>query len=117
MGIGRKSVIDIVPESAGLLPTPEWRKRTYTPKTDPGNWRIDSLWKTGDSIQLTIGQKDLLVTPLQMARFYALLANGGKLVRPHLAQVVQEGGGTARSPARIVHTFTAPAPQAVGLDP
>jgi penicillin-binding protein 2 len=117
MGIGRKTGVDVGPESAGLLPTPEWRKRTFTAKTDPGNWQIDRLWKTGDSIQLTIGQKDLLVTPLQMARFYSLIANGGKLVRPHLVQDVQEGGGTARSPARIVHTFTPPAPQAVGLDP
>jgi penicillin-binding protein 2 len=117
MGIGRKTGVDIGPESAGLLPTPEWRKRTFTAKTDPDNWQVDRLWKTGDSIQLTIGQKDLLVTPLQLARFYALIANGGKLVRPHLVQDVQEGGGTARSPARIVHTFTPPASQPVGLSP
>jgi penicillin-binding protein 2 len=116
-GIGRRTGVDIGPESAGLLPTPEWRKRTFTAKTDPTNWRIDRLWKTGDSIQLTIGQKDLLVTPLQMARFYALVANGGRLVRPHLVQDVQVGGGTPRSPARIIHRFTAPAPQPVGLDP
>ena len=70
-GFGRKTGVDVGPESAGLLPTPEWRKRTFTAKTDPGNWQIDSLWKPGDSIQLAIGQKDLLVTPLQMARFYA----------------------------------------------
>ena len=56
--------------------------QTYTKKTDPGNWQIDRLWKPGDSIQLAIGQKDLTVTPLQMARFYALIANGGKLVTP-----------------------------------
>jgi penicillin-binding protein 2 len=116
-GIGRRTGVDVGPEAAGLLPTPEWRKRTFTAKTDPTNWQVDRLWKTGDSIQLTIGQKDLLVTPLQMARFYALLANGGKLVRPHLVEDVQEGGGTARSPARIIHTFTTPAPQSVGLSP
>jgi penicillin-binding protein 2 len=116
-GIGRRTGVDIGPESAGLLPTPEWRKRTFTPKTDPDNWQVDRLWKTGDSIQLTIGQKDLLVTPLQMARFYALVANGGKLVRPHLVQNVQVGGGSPHSPPRIVHTFTPPAPQQVGLDP
>ena len=51
----------------------------------PGCWQIDRLWKPGDSIQLAIGQKDLLVTPLQMVRFYSLIANGGKLVTPHVA--------------------------------
>ncbi|HSS81704.1 MAG TPA: penicillin-binding protein 2 [Gaiellaceae bacterium] len=116
-GFGRKTGVDVGPEQAGLLPTPEWRKRTFTAKTDPGNWQIDSKWKTGDSIQLAIGQKDLLVTPLQMARFYALIANGGKLVRPHLALQVEEGGGTPHSPPRVVHTFPAPAPQSVGLNP
>jgi penicillin-binding protein 2 len=112
-GFGRRTGVDVGPESAGLLPTPEWRHRTFTAKTDP-NWQIDRLWKPGDSIQLAIGQKDLLVTPLQMARFYALLANGGKLVRPHLVQDVEEGGGPA---PRVVHRFTAPVPQPVGLDP
>ena len=116
-GFGRKTGVDVGPESAGLLPTPEWRSRTFTPKTDPGNWQIDRLWKPGDSIQLTIGQKDLLVTPLQLARFYALLANNGKLVRPHLVQDVEEGGGGHSGPARVVHRFTPPAPQPVNLDP
>jgi penicillin-binding protein 2 len=115
-GFGRSTGVDAGPESAGLLPTPEWRHRRFTAKTDPDNWQIDRLWKPGDSIQLAIGQKDLLVTPLQMARFYALLANGGKLVKPHLVQDVQEGGG-GRSQPRVVHSFPAPAPQPVGLDP
>jgi penicillin-binding protein 2 len=116
-GFGRKTGVDVGPESAGLLPTPEWRKRAYTAKTDPGNWQIDSQWKPGDSIQLAIGQKDLLVTPLQMARFYAAIANNGKLVRPHLAMQVEEGGGTPHSPPRVVHNFPAAAPQSLGLNP
>jgi penicillin-binding protein 2 len=115
-GFGRRTGVDVGPESSGLLPTPEWRKRMFTAKTDPHNWQIDRLWKPGDSVQLAIGQKDLLVTPLQMARFYALLANGGKLVRPHLVQdVVEVGGG--KSPPRVQRRFIPPAPQSVGLDP
>ena len=109
-GFGRKTGVDVGPESSGLLPTPEWRKRTFTRKTDPGNWQIDRVWKPGDSIQLAIGQKDLLVTPLQMARFYALIANGGKLV--HAAPAPgrrSRAAANPRSPARVVHSFTPPA--------
>ena len=47
----------------------------------------------------------------------AAIANGGKLVRPHLALQVEEGGGTPHSPPRVVHTFPSPAPQSVGLNP
>ena len=89
-GFGQKTGIDLGAERSGLLPTPDWRKKTYTKKTDPGHWQIDSLWKPGDSIQLAIGQKDLLVTPMQMARFYAMIANGGKLVTPHLLLDVEQ---------------------------
>ena len=94
-GFGAKTGIDLGAEVPGSLPTPEWRKKTYTKKTDPGHWQIDRLWKPGDSIQLAIGQKDLLVTPMQMARFYALIANGGKLVTPHLLQDVEQPRPTA----------------------
>ena len=52
-----------------------------------------------------------------MARFYAAIANNGKLVRPHLAMQVEEGGGTPNSPPRVVHNFPAAAPQSLGLDP
>jgi len=82
-GFGETAGLDIGGESSGLLPTPAWRKRTY-------HTSIDRAWNPGDSIQLAIGQKDLLVTPLQMARFYALLANGGKLVTPYVVADVEQ---------------------------
>jgi penicillin-binding protein 2 len=115
-GFGQKTGVDVGPENSGLLPTPAWRRHAFTPKTDPHNWQIDRYWKPGDSIQLAIGQKDLLVTPLQMARFYSLIANGGKLVRPHVVQDVVQGGG-GRAEPRPIHRFTAAAPKPVGLDP
>jgi penicillin-binding protein 2 len=69
-----------------------------------------------DSIQLAIGQKDLLVTPLQMARFYALIANGGRLVEPHIAADVEEVSNR-QAPGRVLHSFAPPPAPIVKLDP
>jgi penicillin-binding protein 2 len=107
-GFGATSGLDLGGEAAGLLPDPEWRRRTYD---NP----IDKLWKPGDSIQLAIGQKDLLVTPLQMTRFYAMVANGGKLVTPRIA-LRAERPGQAATPPDVVQTFTPPAPIDVNVD-
>jgi penicillin-binding protein 2 len=114
-GFGQHTGIDIGPEQIGLLPTPDWRHATYTRKTDPCCWQVDRLWKPGDSIQLAIGQKDLLVTPLQMARFYAMIANGGKLVTPHLKQDIEQAGSTGE-PGAILASKPAPAPQPTNVD-
>jgi penicillin-binding protein 2 len=114
-GFGQKSGIDLGSERSGLLPTPDWRKRTYTKKTDPTQWQIDSLWKPGDSIQLAIGQKDLLVTPMQMARFYAMVANGGMLVTPHILQDVELPSSNG-NPGRALPTSPPPAPEPTNVD-
>jgi penicillin-binding protein 2 len=114
-GFGQKTGIDVGSERSGLLPTPDWRKKTYTKKTDPGHWQVDKLWKPGDSIQLAIGQKDLLVTPMQMARFYAMIANGGRLVTPHLLLDVEQPSSN-HNPGRVVPTPPPPAPQATNVD-
>jgi penicillin-binding protein 2 len=91
LGFGRSTGIDVGPEEKGLVPTPAWHRHYF--KTE-----IDKLWTSGDSVQLAIGQGDLLVTPLQMTRFYALLANGGKLVEPHLVKSVEEPGTQGQLP-------------------
>jgi penicillin-binding protein 2 len=111
-GFGSTTGIDVGPEATGLVPTIGWKHSMYTKQTDPTNWRIDRLWKPGDSITLAIGQGFLLVTPIQMARLYAAIANGGKLVTPHLLMDVQNANGT------IVPTSAPPAPRPIpGLDP
>jgi penicillin-binding protein 2 len=114
-GFGQHTGVDIGPEATGLVPTPDWRKATYTKTTDPCCWRIDRLWKPGDSIQLAIGQKDLLVTPLQMARFYAMIANGGKLVTPHLKEDVEQAPANGRRGA-VLPTAPPAAPEATNVD-
>jgi penicillin-binding protein 2 len=116
-GFGKPSGVDIGPEARGLVPTIQWRKQTFTPKTDPKQWRIDSAWKPGDSIQLAIGQKDVAVTPLQLARFYSLIANGGKLVKPYLVQDVEAPNSGPKSPSTVLQSFQPPPPQPSGIDP
>jgi penicillin-binding protein 2 len=119
-GFGQPTGIDVGPESTGLLPTIAWKRATFTKETYPDTWQVDRLWKPGDSIQLAIGQKDMLASPLQMARFYALLANGGKLVKPHLVSAIEQGGGSKTGPAQgapIVLRRYQPAPKELNLDP
>jgi penicillin-binding protein 2 len=114
-GLGGSTGVDISPEARGTLPTPEWRELVYTKQTDPCCWRVDRLWKPGDSIQLAIGQKDLAVTPLQMARFYALIANDGKLVTPHVVSYVEKTGGENAAPS-VLRSFQPPPPEDSGVD-
>jgi penicillin-binding protein 2 len=110
-GFGEKTGIDVGPETSGVVPTIGWKRRMYTKANDP-NWVVDRLWKPGDSITLAIGQGQLLVTPLQMARLYAAIANGGKLVTPHVLNDVENPNGT------IVPTTAPPAPRPIpGLNP
>ncbi len=108
-GFGQTAGLDIGGEVSGLLPTPSWRRKTYD---NP----IDQAWNPGDLIQMAIGQKDINVTPLQMARFYALLANGGKLVTPYLVASVEQPGSDA-SPPITLKTFAPRPPEPVDVSP
>jgi len=76
-GLGSQTGIDLAGEASGNLPTPEWKKEV---KGEP--------WYIGDTYHLAIGQGDLLATPLQVAAFTNVFANGGKLYRPHFIQEV-----------------------------
>ena len=104
-GFGAATGIELGPEAPGLIPTPQWRQRTYDNE-------IDKAWKPGDSIELTIGQGEMTVTPLQMARFYAMIANGGKLVTPHVFKEVTGPGGVP-----VVPRPTQPAPKRLDVSP
>jgi penicillin-binding protein 2 len=111
-GFGRPTGVDVGPETTGLVPTIGWKHQMFTRRSDPTNWQVDRIWKPGDSINLAIGQGDLLVTPIQMARLYAAIANGGELVTPHVLMDVENPNGT------IVPTTAPPAPRPIpGLDP
>jgi penicillin-binding protein 2 len=108
-GFGRSTGMDVGGESTGLVPTIEWRKRTFEAE-------LDRIWKPGDSIQLAIGQKDLQVTPLQMARFYAMVANGGRLVTPYVGVQVEQPGDSRSGPT-VLRRFAHERPRPAGVDP
>ncbi len=98
LGLGSATGIDLPAEGDGLIPTPEWRNELYE------NGDTDRPWSVGDSINLSVGQGDLQSNPLQMAVAYAAIANGGNIVRPHLAQMIEDPAG------RVVQEFD-PAPR------
>lgn len=108
-GFGSTTGLDIGNEADGLLPTPAWRKKTFS-----SDW--DKAWNPGDSLQLAIGQKDVTVTPLQMARFYAMIANGGKLVTPYLVEQAEVPRGNGQA-SIVKRRFTPDPPRATGVDP
>ena len=72
-GVGEKTGIDLTGEASGTLAGPEWKKK-----------RIKESWYGGDTVNYSIGQGYVLMTPLQVLRAYAALANGGKLLKPRL---------------------------------
>lgn len=79
-GLGVTTGLTEVPEVSGLMPDPDWKLETY-----------QESWTTGDTVNLAIGQGFLLVTPLQVARLMAAVANGGTLYRPYLVDRISTG--------------------------
>lgn len=93
-GFGQPTGIDIGGEASGTIPTPDWKRRIYSgPQFNPS----DREWFISDTYFTAIGQGSVLATPLQVARMTAAIANGGKLVTPHIVdEVISPDGKTVR---------------------
>jgi len=83
LGLGRKTGVDLPGESAGIMPSPDWKKKRY-----------NKPWFAGETLNTVIGQGSTLVTPLQVAKFTASLATG-KEITPKFAMSV--GGKSVES--------------------
>lgn len=77
LGLGRSLGFELPYETGGFIPSPLWRKMDKFRK-----------WFDGDTANLSIGQGDCLVTPLQAANMMAVFANGGYLPSPYIIKAV-----------------------------
>ncbi len=88
-GFGADSGVDLPGEASGRVPDAKW-KADYNE-----NYPEMQQWLPGDTVNLAIGQGDLLVTPLQIADAYAGIANGGDVMKPHVLKQVLGPNGKA----------------------
>ena len=76
-GLGQSLSIDFPSQSAGFVPTAEWKERRWKEK-----------WYDGDTLNVSIGQGDTLVTPMHIADMMAMVCNSGTIYKPHLLKEV-----------------------------
>ncbi len=77
LGLGEKTKVDLPYEASGFIPSPQQR-------------RVDQhrAWYKGDTLNFSIGQGDVLATPIQLTKMMAILGNNGKVYQPHLLKSV-----------------------------
>jgi penicillin-binding protein 2 len=129
-GFGGRLGIDLPGEQAGVVPGRAWRREFWlryregycerAAAATPGSLgrelltdlcRFGGLWRGGDAINLSIGQGDMLSTPLQVAAAYQAIANDGVLMRPTVGRELRDADGT------LVRTIEPEPLGDLGLDP
>ena len=78
-GYGSLTQVDLPGEVKGLVPTPSWKDQTFNTK-----------WVGGDTVNTSIGQGYLNVTPLQMADMMAMTVNKGIIYKPHILKEIRD---------------------------
>ncbi len=109
-GFGRPTGIDLPEESTGVVPDRQWKVEywqatrkydckygnangSYVQQIEAENCKYGNVWEPGDAVNASIGQGDVTVTPLQLARAYAALANGGTLYSPRVGEALVAPSG------------------------
>ncbi len=81
-GLGRLTGIDLPNESTGRVPTPDWKQSV-----------LHQPWYLGDTFNISVGQGDILASPLQMATALSTIVNNGTIIKPHLLKQVIDTNG------------------------
>ncbi len=94
LGFGEKTGIDLPGEQVGLVPSQDWKRKNF-----------NQSWYPGDSVNMSIGQGFLLVTPLQVHNLLCLIANEGFYCKPHYVEkiVAKSGELIKQSIPEITH--------------
>ena len=83
LGLTGRTGVDLPNENESLVPSTEWKQRTFK-----------QPWYPGETISVAIGQGAVSVTPMALATMIATVANGGTLITPHLVRAVDPGDGS-----------------------
>ncbi len=103
-GLGSQTGIDVPGEASGFLPSQKWKEEAK-----------DEPWYLGDTYILSIGQGDILVTPLQIALMTAVFANGGDLYTPHVVSHTTDKNGSVTREVRSPVEEQVVSPSAVSI--
>src|SRR5665648_708830 len=82
LGVGGKTGIDLPAEAMGIIPSAQWKER-----------EVKEIWFPGDSINLSIGQGYLLLTPLQVQKIITAIAADGEIYKLHLVKKIISADG------------------------
>ncbi len=116
-GLGSRSGIPLVDERPGNIPTPEWKRGIWESLPPEEQELGDPTWYPGDNINMSVGQGDVLVTPLQLANVYATIANGGTVYQPQVVKQILVPGGDPNDPADVVRVVEPVVKNQVDLPP
>jgi penicillin-binding protein 2 len=83
LGFGAPTGIDISGEKAGILPSREWKEKTFARP-------VDRVWFPGETVSFGIGQGYLTVTPIELAHYASIVAARGKIWRPRLVTAYRD---------------------------